>query len=655
MKTAIKIIKKFKKTAFVILSLFVYLVMGVCSSIFGGQNPVIAYAESDETNYAETYVMDDLKGMTIDGKVFDIKDYSFNVFESTNLLQFVEYCYSFDYDRNVNYNFYVYIHNPKGLTFVDSSLNAISMRVGERSDSFTKYRLKLLSVCKEANYERLFYKFAVDMSAAQKEAILKTVKSAERVYEVGEIELLQAGQANATAYKVGGTYTYSGYARGYGADETAKSTLKVTRAASETLSLNVEAAFYRPDGNNGKNEFTQDTLHSVYFAVPKTLEAKYGNMTAVHAEWLEAKYKPGLITGNKTAYSAIEKQLGQATADKTRSDWSYMYLGGAELLLGTEWLFDYSYNCNTDKFTTVSDGEYATRMGDGYDLNPLYMLIYSGNVDDSADTYFVSSEKVKDKLTAQTWYSGELLKNTYMLDAFESVADEFTEVNYSTEDNFDMKSIDISSATWWEKLFKDWDRVTETFDGIPAVYAVQDSDVTSEYVDSKNLYISEYDYTDFKDYYDEHKKENTVYMFRYRVSDYMAQEATLISNDIIGLSKVDNNAYFFQGEADLDFDIIDVTFTGDEFITVMPVVMSPQDFFQAGTPPMDTNSDKKGCLEGLEWWHWLLIGLVLLFVLGVIFPPIWKGIKLVVIVVTFPVWFPIWGIIKLVQLFRGDL
>lgn len=58
----------------------------------------------------------------------------------------------------------------------------------------------------------------------------------------------------------------------------------------------------------------------------------------------------------------------------------------------------------------------------------------------------------------------------------------------------------------------------------------------------------------------------------------------------------------------LDFDIIDLTFTKDGVETVIPVIMSPMDIAADGTPPLDTTKD------GLAWWQ-IILGLILFLVI----------------------------------------
>lgn len=58
----------------------------------------------------------------------------------------------------------------------------------------------------------------------------------------------------------------------------------------------------------------------------------------------------------------------------------------------------------------------------------------------------------------------------------------------------------------------------------------------------------------------------------------------------------DTNAYLCQMWVQLDFDIIDLTFTKDGVGTVIPVIMSPMDIAADGTPPLLTQKDKPNIL-----------------------------------------------------------
>lgn len=320
-----------KKIFYGILA-FVLSFLVVMAGIFPAVLTISA-KQSSQSAYEQTNVIDDLKRATINGETFDLTAYNFDEKKETKVLSFVEYCYSFYSEKQDNYGLYIYVYNPKGLTFdTNTNLNCIQFSYGlDLSTNYAKYPLKFLNYSTETNYEGLFYKFKVGLTDSQRESILTTVNSTERQYRVSGIELVTSGNTNATEYMVATTYKFSGYAAGYGSNENAASTLVCNTEESEVLSLEVRPTQYRPSGTNGKNEYTQDSLHSVYFAVPNEMINRYGAMTAVHATWLDAVLAPALVTGNQTAYEAIKPLLGKSI--KAQSTFNYMYLGA------------YSYSC----------------------------------------------------------------------------------------------------------------------------------------------------------------------------------------------------------------------------------------------------------------------------------------------------------------------
>lgn len=356
------------------------------------------FAENTSIYFESTNVLDDLQASTIEGEPFNLMEYGFNAKRETQVLTFVEYCYSYDPERQDNYGLYVYVYNPKGLYFdVASGLNTIQFAYGtSTSANYEKYPLRFLNCSAESNYERLFYKFKVVLTDTQKETILDFVNSTERYYKISGIELLTSGDINATDYAVAKTYRYSGYAAGYGSDENAESTIQVCVERLETLSLETHATQYRPSGTNGKNDYTQDSLHSVYFAVPNEYIEKYGEMSAVHETWLNAVLKPALVTGNQDAYEAIDPYLGVNVGTGT-DDLEYAYLGayfsgtsGTTGILQSITKAGYSYN---RKFS-------PTYQLYGEPIETLHMLFLSDTKIDGADSYTVSSEEIQEQMQA---------------------------------------------------------------------------------------------------------------------------------------------------------------------------------------------------------------------------------------------------------------
>ena len=562
----------------------------------------------NKADYEQSNVLDDLENSTINGEPFDLEKYNFDTKKDTEVLTFVEYCYSFYQEKQDDYGLYIYVYNPKGLKFdAESPLNTVQLAVtGETDSAYTKYPLEFLNMTDKADYEGLFYKFKVVLSDEQKQDILGMVNSSNRMYKVSGIELLTKGDMNATEYAVNTTYSYSGYAKGYGSNENAESTLEFTSESLETLSLEVHPAFYRPEGTNGKNGYTQDNLHSVYFSVPKKITEQYGTMKKVHATWLNAVLCPALVTGNAQAYNATSAYLGKISEGVNHDGLDYAYLGVTDkYYIAGNWnyTFDYSYNYNTSKMSAeeiLTSGLHAKHTPvAGKELPVLYMLFNAGEGTDSADGYTVPAEEITERLTEGVHkFGGETINGKYAACMFESTDGAYTEVNITADDKFSLTSEKINK-TWWDRMWGLSGSVTSTaFDGISAIYAVTDEDL-SETDDeiSGRLYISVSDVSAFKEYYNARKADNTVYLFRYQVSDYVSQELTVFKKrTVLGQTywdEQDTNAYIFRQTVNLDFDIIDVTFSTGETETVIPVVSNPVDAIPDATAPVYTHSDEE--------------------------------------------------------------
>ena len=615
------------------ISLFFLAFLLLCSSIMGEWGkPLFASADgAQKAAFEKTDVLDDLTTMTIDGKPFSLKDYGFDTRKETNVLTVAEYCYSFDTEKQDNYGLYIYVHNPKALEYVDDVRNQVSLRVNG-AGSYQKYDLELLSVCELADFERLFYKFAVRFTETEETAILSSVQSAQRIYEISEIELRESGNTGVQAYNVSSIYRYQGYAKGYGANVSADSTLRMSREDSETITLDVHSTYYRPDGNNGKNAYTQDSLHSVYFAVPNKYIEKYGEMTAVHATWREAVLKPMLVIDTELYYNVCQDILSGRYVGTHDDSLNWAFMGGAYEANwnGSLMVAELGYNVNSNLAV------YPSLVGamSNTQVNEVVPIIYDFFYGDK-DTSLSSADIMSRIGTSYARFGGEPVYGAdykYSSNIFESIADDYTDVNIGIDDKYELTNI-VISQTWWEDL---WNipgtevEYTSTFDGIKAIEAVDVENLSRDTaIDSTRYYFDESDCNDFYSYVDEYSADNTIYFFRYRTSEYQAYDMTMYKEDtFMGIAEYDQiedvGGYFFRSAFDIDFDVIDVTFTTDEIDTVIGCVMSPMDIIHDATPPLagsitdDDNDDN----DGLPWWVWLIIIILVLIVVGVFVKPV---------------------------------
>ena len=585
--------------------------------VMGGQGFLSASAASEmQAAFEERNVLDDLTGGTVGGKKFSLADYPHNSDGKPQIISFTEFCYSYYAEKQGDYGLYVYVYNPQDIAFdTQTSRNQLQLTYGSKA-SYSKCTLEFLNYSTQAGYEGRFYKFKVQLTDSQRSDIFKTIKPDARVYKVSGIELSYRGTV--TDYPCAQSYTYTGFAQGYGSELAASDTLSCrVNGFEKYLTLDVRSTYYRPEGTNGKNDYTQDSLHSVYFAIPRSVVSEYGKMTAVHATWLDATLAPVLVTGNKEAYDAILPYLGQSIGTHTEG-LKHAYAGSANYTV-TSWAgstalygWDCAYTFNLPSSWSKLGGTVVNKTA--REVSPLYWLDYAGEGADSADEYVLSSEEIETKLKEYTQkYGGALVNDRYSRVLFNTVADDFTEVNIRADEEYSLTN-EVLGSSWWDKL---WGiTYPSTFDGIKAIYEVTDADFKDdEKATCDGLFIAERDYAEFKEFYDANKEENVVYLFRYQVTDFISSEATHfvpesgLGEKIGAWNSEDTNAYFMQETVNLDFDIIDVTCTKDNVQTVLPVVSSPIDNIPDGTPPVHTTSDK-----GLSWWQILLAVLALILV-----------------------------------------
>ena len=598
--------------------------------VMGGQGNLSAFAATDvQTAYENTNVLDNLDGAIIGGKAFDIADYPHNDEGRPQVISLVEFCYSYYADKQGDFGLYVYVYNPQDIAFdMATDRNKVQLTYGNKQ-SYSKYTLDFLNYSEKAGYEGRFYKFKVRLSDSERKDILDMVNDDGRVYKISGIELSYKGTV--TEYPCGQTYTYSGYAQGYGSELAAGDTLSCTvDGFDKYLTLDVHSTYYRPEGTNGE-AYERDTLHSVYFSVPNEIIAEYGEMTAVHATWLNARTSPIFVTGNKDVYNAVHPYVGQ-TVDG--GDFTYAKDDNSPIpyaLIASKYIESAGWNNASYSLSYMSYNANRTYTKSDTDLNELYYCFLADNGD--ADSYTLPAETlvgnkakgVKGYFESYTEeHGGELINDRFSKGLFESVASTFTDITISKDDTFELTD-EVISQSLWQKFVGGGYNVsgTNTYT-VSAIRKVESNDFQSTAAATcEELYIDESDYDEFRDYFDKATANNeTVYLFRYYQSDYTCYEVaefqrgegtwTLLGTQF-GYEFVDSNAYLMQMWVQLDFDIIDLTFTKNGVDTIIPVVMSPMDIAADGDAPVITTKNN------LKWWQILLAVLALILIIWLLF------------------------------------
>lgn len=615
-------VKKAKKLFHISFMVLITLCM-VLISIQGVT--VSALAESGETAFDKTDVLEDLKSSTINGKPFDIKSYPANKDGDLQIINFVEYCYAAT--KNDIYGLYIYIYNPKQINISErTAQNKVTMCLDfdEKGEAkkYNKYRLKLVSA------SDLFFKFKIIDKEIDGKSIHEYVTASARKYAVSEIELLTNGQKNATAYRVGGTYTFTGFAQGCG---TANNTLKCVVKDLETLELEVHHTFYRTGVSSlGKNHYNE--VNTVYFSIPDRVYEQNGFLQKIRAEWWEYKTKKAIVTSNQEFYTIAKDYTGENVgtySDKVPFYVYYGYEGGRHVepngtLTETTEVHNYDWAFNIESSHTATIG-YSKTVKVEENASMIPFVFYSEAVSEDKVFDFLYSKPIAGSVAGTNvadyiYKYRNALGNGYIdcngrdisKDLFEDSVDEGRTMGYNDktvdlEDTFNLKSYD-SNHSWWQRL-KDYGfsppKTNDSFNDVSPIYEVKGSDLigTKEEV-SKKLLINSNNVEDLLVFYaTETAKGNHVILFRFANTDYFTAPAGRT-----GVSEDKADTYVASQTVFLDFDIIELTFNRDGTYKVIPVVSSPIDIINDFTAPPTTLNVLKLILFILA----VILGLIIL-------------------------------------------
>lgn len=571
-----------------------------------------AYAADSGNAFDDTRVEDDLADLDLDFVKANYTDIA--------IVEFIEYCYADNVFKQGNYGLYLYVYNPDRIDFsVKTGANTVNMAVGYDGDgdpnAYENRALQYVGKTTGAN-DGLVYKFKV----AETKDILITQKEynrtyGERRYDIAGVQLRTIGEALAEDHAVGGTWHYTGFAKGYGEDDAAESTLKCKQTDLETVELNVHHTFWLPEGFNDPEVHTQDQLNTVYFAVPKRLKNLYGTLCRVQAEWYEYRTKPVFVMGDSTVYGHLKNYVGHVSDTKYDENIKYgmvanFHFGGPhdQYPMG-----DYIYNA-------MGMSAYET-------IEWLYELQYLFPASGSAGDEVISSEELLEYIRERSLSETDLLLGRYASCLFSDNVGEGrkpgsegkTEVNIWGDETFDLTSTVISQS-FWQSIFGGHTQVTTLYDGIKAIHEVTAEDMRGSAQDvSQRLFVDAGDYAELKSVYDEavtvdptnpEDEEKIVYLFRFSVTDTYSAQVTYFEKDPLHTRK--NNAYMAMQNVFLDFDIISLTYERNGEYTVIPAVADPIDIFADVTPPPDFEED------GLSWWQIVLIVLGIVLVVYLI-------------------------------------
>ena len=565
-----------KKQVLLCLASLMLAVLTVLTGIFpvGTAFCHAAAADSTENNFDHTSVNADLADMDLSGFVYDTAG-------SIEFITLAEYCYSANALNFGNYALYVYIYNPARLPISErQDANSVEMAVGYdeegKPDDYANIPLKLCGIS-TGELSKLIYKFRVmDDGTLLRNARTQETDNGYRRYDIAGVQLWETGKDNAVDYGVGGTYKFTGYAKGYGTDGNAESNLLCTVEELETVELDVKHTFYRTL-TSSKGAGYQNQLDTVYFAVPQRFFDTYGKLQRIKAEWYEYKTKDIVVTSNQDFYDKAYPWIGRQTGDfdefgMTEHNEEIHYAlgqnagdGGGGLMiakwgwnLGSGYLhvpapaLYYLFKVNNiEEYDPYAD---IVSIG-GVESNALYEYIKNYNKSFDNGTLPIKDGTISADLFAED------------IDDYRKMDTEFGKIQqgYSYYD-FDA-DVDLQKLTSWQETdpsfwenWINWGLWDTIFGGIPEeqsktvspIYIVQESDLDgSDNEVADRLLINANDVQALRDYFRDattvsgtDDEEKQVVLFRFATTDYYSAAVDIMElRTIIPDKHISGQAY----------------------------------------------------------------------------------------------------------------
>ena len=531
------------KEGLIVLNLLTGL---LAPSVLSSANLLNSYSELDKSS-----VSDDLNN-----PMYDLEEIISS--KSIQFIDFYEYCFG----NESNYELLIYIYLPKDFNIISNSpLNKIQISFGS-SSYYQKLNLKLLS-----NDDTL-YKFKIDLNDNNKDYLFKIFGSKNRIYKISGIELQKKGDRNANEFKVGGEYSYSGYAKGINEESIIEPTLKRDVVNLETLDLDVNSTYYRFHDNYG--DFKQKDLNSVYFSIPNYYLEKYGEVSNINFEYYEHRLAD-IVVIKSNVYEALKDYVGVKTTKENHPEFALV--------------FDYSgqISTNTEYYTFEGTGFEGSNLFLPFEKNNLITILFDGGVNGDKE---ISSEEILNYINNydSSYFNGTNYKGLSN-DLFDGVDENhkqgYNNVNISSIDNENLLIYEGNSSwnRFWNMIFGNNNEIN-----VPLIEKVE-SNKTSE-----EIYINGNDIDEFNDFVDlSNNNDKSTYLLRYSLTDYYVYG--LRDYRYGDISSIGRDGYVAKQSIFLDFDIISFTFEKEGIEKIIPAVSNPIDIVSDTTKPEDPGRD----------------------------------------------------------------
>lgn len=647
-----KFIKKIPTRFLVALLVFITLAFLSYEIISSG---MIAYAEDNNLKFDNTSIFDDLYGSKDDnGNEFDLSNYPIDKNGELRFFSFVEYGYSYYANNEKNYALYLYLYNPQQLnfqTYLDSNVVRMGVSYTSKDDNIVVSGYEDFNiVCVSrttGDYANLFYKFKV-LDPDKK--ILSMAQAYEeehgcRRYDIAGV-YLKTDKSDVTLDKnIGRSFKCSGYMATYGKNANNPSTFVCKVDVLETLDLKVYQTSYLT-GVSSAGAYHHNNVSSVYFAIPQRVFDKYGSLWEIYAQWYECKTAPILVTSNQEFYNTALSRNHYTLNDSYNKDNFLYYDSNVDYYLaygshsdkGTGnadvRYWDWAYNLRSYSYTNM--GTYVKRFADSSSTLLPYAF-YSPSYTDYGAFNVINKQTVADDVTSSQirdyiqnyesvnfvpWHTSRNLPFELFVNEVDSARSDkgikvgLNKVRTNLSDTFDLKSWNSEYGSWWDKLTQyGWsypknEALDESHTNVKPFEEVTSGSLTSSSI-ATDFLINENDVDSFKSFCNASYGKNEVpYLFRFAVSDYFSRPVTRYVGGALYPESSYTDTYIAQETVFFDFNIITMTFKGEEDYYTLAVMHTPVDVI-AGTEAPDVELTPgehlvNNFLSAVEkFWNWL--------------------------------------------------
>ena len=279
---------------------------------------VVPGTAASAENINNTDVVADLGRMGV-----DFADYPKDATQNySQLLQFLEYGYDYN-GRDDDYGLFLYVYNPSGREIIADGDNSVTLEVrsttGDVLKKFSKYDLELLSASGSSGFEKVFYKFRVDLP----DGFMSIPEKSRRHYAVSEVEIHYSNELNALPINVSGSYIFTGYIPFHGNNvKSGVDTLNSIVEEFYSVEMDLHGTTWKSESSD-KGDMYLYEVFSVYFSVPDQVIETYGNekdplagLREISGTYEEYRIN-GLLTENEDFYTVAKSVLGDMFASNT--------------------------------------------------------------------------------------------------------------------------------------------------------------------------------------------------------------------------------------------------------------------------------------------------------------------------------------------------